>query len=201
MDVVESAVAAIRDGQPVVMPTDTVYGLVAMPYRDDPVWRIYRLKQRPETIPIALLAADIEMLFECVPELLGRSGLVARALLPGPYTLIFPNPARRFRWLTGLTPDQIGVRIPELTGDAHQIVARAGALAATSANRHRGPDPRRLEDVPEEIRSNVGAVVDAGELPGVPSTVLDFSEVEPKVVREGAVPGRDAIERALAATG
>ena len=170
----ENAVAALRRGEALVVPTDTVYGLVATPYRDDPVWRIYRLKQRPETIPIALLAADIEMLFECVPELLGRSGLVARALLPGPYTLIFPNPARRFRWLTGLTPDQIGVRIPELTGDAHQIVARAGALAATSANRHRGPDPRRLEDVPEEIRSNVGAVVDAGELPGVPSTVLDF---------------------------
>src|SRR5205085_7818345 len=170
-------------------------------YRDEPVWKIYRLKERPETIPIALLAADLEMLFECIPELRGRSGLVARALLPGPYTLIFSNPARRYRWLTGLTPEKIGVRVPELTGLAHQIVARVGALAATSANRHRGPEPRRLEDVPEAIRSSVGAVVDAGELPGVPSTVLDFTEVEPKVVREGAVPGRDAIERALAAAG
>src|SRR5436305_9873403 len=116
------------------MPTDTVYGLVSSPYRDDPVWKIYRLKQRPETMPMALMAVDLEMLFECVPELRGRSGLVARALLPGPYTLIFSNPARRFRWLTGLTPEKIGVRVPELTGLAHQIVARAGALAATSAN-------------------------------------------------------------------
>ena len=201
MELVESAVAAIQAGQPVVIPTDTVYGLVASPYRDDPVWRIYRLKQRPETMPMALLAADLEMLFECVPELRGRSGLVARALLPGPYTLIFPNPARRYRWLTGLTPDKIGVRVPELTGVAHRIVARVGAVAATSANRHRGPDPRRLEDVPEDIKASVGAVVDAGELPGVPSTVLDFTEGEPKVVREGAVPARDAIERALAAAG
>ena len=101
MDVVESAVAAIRAGEPVVMPTDTVYGLVATPYRDEPAWRIYRLKQRPETMPIALMAVDLEMLFECVPELRGGSGLVARALFPGPYTLIFPNPARRYRWLTG----------------------------------------------------------------------------------------------------
>jgi L-threonylcarbamoyladenylate synthase len=201
VDVVESAVGAIKAGEPVVLPTDTVYGLVATPYRDEPVGRIYRLKQRPEAMPIALLAADVELLFECVPELRGRSGLVARALLPGPYTLIFPNPARRYRWLTGFTPDKIGVRVPELTGAARDVVVRVGALAATSANRHRGPDPRRLEDVPQEIRSNVGAVVDAGELPGVPSTVLDFTEGEPKVLREGAVPGRDAIERALAAVG
>jgi L-threonylcarbamoyladenylate synthase len=201
VDVVESAVAAIRAGEPVVMPTDTVYGLVATPYRDEPAWRIYRLKQRPETMPIALMAVDLEMLFECVPELRGRSGLVARALFPGPYTLIFPNPARRYRWLTGLTPEKIGVRVPELTGEAQEILARAGALAATSANRHRGLDPRRVEEVPEEIRSGVGAVVDAGELPGVPSTVLDFTEGQPRVVREGAVPGRNAIERALAAAG
>jgi L-threonylcarbamoyladenylate synthase len=199
VDVVDQAVAAIQAGKPVVLPTDTVYGLVATAYRDEPAWRIYRLKQRPETIPMALLATDLEMLFECIPELRGRSGLVARALLPGPYTLIFPNPARRYRWLTGLTPDKIGVRVPELTGEADRIIARVGAVAATSANRHRGPEPRLLEDVPEEIRNAAGAVVDGGELPGVPSTVLDFSEDEPKVLREGAVPGRDAIERARAA--
>jgi L-threonylcarbamoyladenylate synthase len=201
VDVVDQAVAAIQAGKPVVLPTDTVYGLVATPYRDEPAWRIYRLKQRPETIPMALLATDLEMLFECIPELRGRSGLVARALLPGPYTLIFPNPARRYRWLTGLTPDKIGVRVPELTGEADRIIARVGAVAATSANRHRGPEPRALEEVPEEIRNAAGAVVDGGELQGIPSTVLDFTEGEPRVLREGAVPGRDAIERALAAVG
>ena len=201
MDVVDQAVAAVQAGKPVVLPTDTVYGLVATPYRDEPAWRIYRLKQRPETIPMALLATDLEMLFECIPELRGRSGLVARALLPGPYTLIFPNPARRYRWLTGLTPDKIGVRVPELTGEADRIIARVGAVAATSANRHRGPEPRALVEVPEEIRNAAGAVVDGGELPGIPSTVLDFTEREPKVLREGAVPGRDAIERALSAVG
>ena len=201
MDVVERAVAAIRAGEPVVLPTDTVYGLVSNAYRDEPTWVIQRLKRRAETTPIALLASNLEMLFECVPELRGRSGLVARALLPGPYTLIFPNPARRFRWLTGTSPDTIGVRVPELTGEARGIVGLAGAVVATSANFHGDPDPRRLEDVPEEIRAVAGAVVDGGKLPGIPSTVLDFSGREPKILREGAVPGAEAIERALAAVG
>jgi L-threonylcarbamoyladenylate synthase len=70
---------------------------------------------------------------------------------------------------------------------------------ATSANLHGGPDPRTLADVPEEIKAGCGVVVDAGELPGVPSTVLDFTGPEPVVVREGAVPAAEAIERARAA--
>jgi L-threonylcarbamoyladenylate synthase len=192
---VEEAVAAIRAGQPVILPTDTVYGLCASPYREEPVARVYRLKGRPETIPSALLCSDLEMLFECVPELRGRAGVYAGALLPGPYTLILPNPARRFRWLNGLKLDTIGVRVPVLEGSAHEVLERVNAVMATSANRHRGLDPRRLEDVPAAIREACGAEVDGGELPGVPSTVLDLTGPEPRVVREGAVPAAEALER------
>ena len=70
-----------------------------------------------------------------------------------------------------------------------------GAVMATSANLHRGPDPRRLDEVPEEIRTACGAVVDGGELPGVPSTVLDLTGPEPRVLREGAVSAREALAR------
>ena len=199
MGVIEQAVAGIQAGRPVVLPTDTVYGLVATPYRADPTLQVYRLKRRPETMPSALLAADLDMLFECVPELRGRSAVIARALLPGPYTLILPNPARRFRWLTGANPDAIGVRVPALTGAAREVLAQVGAVMATSANLHGEADPRRLDDVPEEIRAAAAAVVDGGELPGVPSTVLDFAGVEPRIVREGAAPGAEALDRALAA--
>jgi L-threonylcarbamoyladenylate synthase len=196
---VEQAVAAIYAGESVILPTDTVYGLCASPYREEPSARIYRLKGRPETIPSALLCSDLDMLFECVPELRGRSGLYARALLPGPYTLIFPNPARRFRWLNGLARDTIGIRVPVLEGAASEVLDRVGAVTATSANRHRGIDPKRLEDVPAEIREACGAEIDGGELPGVPSTVLDLTGPEPRVVREGAVPGAEALERLAAA--
>jgi L-threonylcarbamoyladenylate synthase len=194
VDLIDAAVAAIQAGKPVVLPTDTVYGLASTPYREEPTRRIYRLKRRPETMPSALLCSDLEMLFECVPELRGRSGLIARALLPAPYTLVFSNPARRYRWLTGSNPETIGVRVPALEGAAREVVERVGAVVATSANLHGEPEAVRVEDVPEEIRAACGAVVDAGTLPGIPSTVIDFSGPEPRVLREGAAPSAPALD-------
>jgi L-threonylcarbamoyladenylate synthase len=191
----DAAVSAIRSGKPVVLPTDTVYGLCASPYRPEPVERMYRLKGRRAEQPTALLASDVEMLFECVPELRGRAGMIVRALLPGPYTLVLPNPACRYRWLTGTTPDAIGVRVPELPEPAARVLALVGAVAATSANLAGGADPVRLEDVPEEVRRGAAAALDGGELPGTPSTVLDFTEREPRVLREGAAPAAEALER------
>ncbi len=189
------AVSAIRAGKPVVLPTDTVYGLCATPYREAPVRALYRLKGRPESEPIALVAADLELLFECIPELRGRAGTIARALLPGPYTLVLPNPGRRFRWLNSTRPEAIGVRVPDLPEAARNVLSAVGAIAATSANRTGGADPARLEDVPEEIRSACAAVVDGGELPGTPSTVIDFTGPEPRLVREGAAGWQAARER------
>ena len=197
---IEAAVEELRAGRPVVLPTDTVYGLCADPYREAPVRELYRIKGRPPEQPTALLVRDVEFLLECVPELRGRAATLARALLPGPFTLILPNQAQRYRWLTGSSPDTIGVRIPRLSGPGGEVLERVGALAATSANHHGGPDPRRLDDVPVEIRASAAAVVDGGELPGTPSTVLDLTGPEPQVVREGAVPAAEALERVLAAT-
>jgi L-threonylcarbamoyladenylate synthase len=193
--VTEKLVAAIRAGRPVILPTDTVYGLCADAYREAPVRRLYRLKGRGEMQPTALLAADVDVLLDALPELRGKAGKATRALLPGAYTLILPNPARRFRWLTGERPDTIGIRVPELTGDAQAVLARVGAVAATSANLPGGPDPRRLDDVPDELRSGCAALLDGGELPGTPSTVLDLSGPEPVVVREGVVPAAEALSR------
>ncbi len=198
-DDVMEAVAAIRAGKTVVLPTDTVYGLCSTPYRAEPVERLYRLKGRGPEQPTAILAADLDMLFECVPELRGRAGAIASALLPGPYTLVLSNPAKRYRWLNGTTPDAIGVRVPELDGPAARVLSLVGAVAATSANLAGGPDPYRLADVPEELRGKVAAVVDGGELPGTPSTVLDFSGPEPRVVREGSAAAAEALERVRAA--
>jgi L-threonylcarbamoyladenylate synthase len=199
--VIEEAVAAIEAGQPVVLPTDTVYGLCADPSDESVAREVYRLKGREKRQPTALLARDVDRLLERVPELRGSIEAVVRALLPGPFTLVLPNPARRYPWLAGDRPDALGVRVPELDGPTADVLDRVGAVLATSANLHGGPDPRRLEDVPGEIRAGCAALVDGGELPGTPSTVLDLTGPEPRVIREGAVPGAEAIERALAATG
>lgn len=189
----ELVVQAIRGGRLAVVPTDTVYGLAASPDHAQPVGLLYRAKHRDSEQPIALVAASLMMLFECVPELRGRAERIASALLPGPYTLVLPNPARRYRWLTGSTPEAIGVRVPELTGPAAELLDRVGTLAATSANLPGGPDPRTLDEVPDEIRGAAAAVLDGGELTGTPSTVLDFTGPEPRALREGAAPSAEAL--------
>jgi L-threonylcarbamoyladenylate synthase len=188
-----AAVDAIRAGRLAIVPTDTVYGLAASAYSEGPARRLYRAKGREEIQPTALVAADVDMLLECLPELRGRSALIARALLPGPLTLVLPNPARRFRWLCGAAPDTIGVRVPSLAGEAHDLLSRLGALVATSANLPGGPDPATIDEVPDEIRAAVDAIVDAGPLPGTPSTVIDFTGSEPVVLREGAVSADEAL--------
>jgi L-threonylcarbamoyladenylate synthase len=195
---VEAAVAALRAGDVAVVPTDTVYGLAAIP-GEGPVRRLYRLKGREEAVPTAIVAVSVERLLELVPELRGRSAAIARELLPGPYTLVLPNPARRFPWLCGPEQEAIGVRVPKLDGPARRLLEGVGAVAATSANAPGGPDSRRLEDVPEQLRHAAAALVDAGELPGIASTVIDFTQPEPRVLREGAAPGQDAIARVEAA--
>jgi len=192
---IQQAVSAIRAGEPVIIPTDTVYGLVCTPYYEVPMRRLAPLKGRSPDQPIALLAASVDWLLECVPELRGRVGVIARALLPGPYTLVVPNPACRYPWLTGRRPDAIGVRVPEVEGPAREFLAEVAVVAATSANRHGGTDPRRLADVPPEILDAVAATIDGGELPGTPSTVLDLTAPKPRVLREGAASSEEAIRR------
>jgi len=142
-----------------------------------------------------LLAADVDMLLECVPELRGRAGVIARALLPGPYTLVLANPARRFAWLTGARPETIGVRVAILPAAAQRVLDAVGAVAATSANEPGEPAAARLADVPERIRLGVGARLDAGPLPGTASTVIDCTGAAPVVLRAGAGPVEEALAR------
>jgi L-threonylcarbamoyladenylate synthase len=183
--------SALLAGEPVVLPTDTVYGLCSLPV-EDAVTRLRALKRTPPERPIALLCGSLDGLLQHAPWLEGRPELV---LLPGRYTLVLPNPDRALPWLSGSRPDTLGVRIPELRGQALAAVVEVGGVAATSANIHEGRDPRSLDDVPEEIRSRVGGSLDVGHLPGTPSTVIDFTGPEPRVLREGAAPSAEAIRR------
>jgi L-threonylcarbamoyladenylate synthase len=162
-----AAVAALRAGRAVILPTDTVYGLCALPEHEEV---LYELKGRDRSKPVALLAADVDALVAAVP---GLDSSLLQKYLPGPYTLVVGN---------------VGVRVPNLPPAAADVVRAVGVVAATSANLSGGPEPRRVEDVPEEIRAACGAVIDAGELPGVPSTVIDLTGTEPRVLRRGAGP-------------
>ncbi len=192
---IERALAAVRAGQPVLLPTDTVYGLVTSSAREEFASRLYRLKGREQTQPTALLAGSVDDLFACVPELAELAAVIIRELLPGPYTLVLPNPARRYPWLTGARPDAIGVRVADLPAAAARVVAEVSSVVATSANEPGGPSPVTLDEVPERLRWGCAAEIDAGPLSGYPSTVIDFTSAEPRVVRDGRAPAAEAIAR------
>jgi L-threonylcarbamoyladenylate synthase len=194
----QAAIDALRAGGLAVIPTDTVYGLAADGDSEEAARTLYAAKGRDSSRPTALLFASVESLLERVPELPAAAVDVVRALLPGPVTLILPNPGRRFAWLNPRRPDALGARVPAVTCPGHDVLEALGVLVATSANLPGGPDPRRLADVPAEIRAKAAAVVDGGALGDAPSTVIDLTGPEPVVLREGALPGPEALARVRA---
>jgi tRNA threonylcarbamoyl adenosine modification protein (Sua5/YciO/YrdC/YwlC family) len=173
------AVAALRAGQPVLLPTDGVYGLCCA-LDEAAVTRLYKLKGRERRRPTAIIAAGPDALRELIPE------LDLDLVLPGPFTSIVPNPARRFRWLGGEEADAIGVRLPVLPEATQAVLDAVGAVAATSANEPGEPAAASLDEVPERIRRGCGFELDAGRLSGTPSTVVDLTGEAPVVLRQGA---------------
>ena len=198
---IDRAVAAIEAGQPVVLPTDTVYGLCADPEERAAAQEVYRLKGRQARQPTALLARDVEALLERLPELRGPVEGRLRALLPGPCTLVVPNPASPLPVARrrAAARDRRPRARPRRAG---RRGARPGRSRARDERQPRGRTRSRAASTTSPRRSALGcgALVDGGELPGTPSTVLDLTGPEPRVLRDGAVPAAEAIERALAAT-
>jgi L-threonylcarbamoyladenylate synthase len=176
--------ARLRAGALAIVPTDTVYGIAAAAAVRPACERLYALKARPASQPVALIAGSVEnLLSNVLPEARGRAGVIVRALLPGPLTLIVPNPGRRFAYLCGERPEAIGVRVPALRADVAELADALGGLAATSANLRGEPAPATLDEVPADLRDACEVVLDGGRLRGAASAVIDVTGREPVVVR------------------
>jgi len=184
-----------------VFPADTVYGLACEPDTKEAVRRLYALKGRPPAKPAAVLFFQLDLALTALPELGERTTAALEALLPGGVTALLANPARRFPLACGPDPETLGLRVPALPPELDALAAVTWPVLQSSANVAGGPDARRLADVPHGIRREADLVLDGGELPGTPSTVLDLRTFETTgdwaVIREGAVP-RDAVRDRLA---
>lgn len=191
----------IAVGGVAVFPADTVYGLACDPQSLTAVRRLYLLKGRAPAKPAAVMFFERDLALAALPELGVRTRTALERLLPGAITLLLPNPARRFALACGADPGTLGVRAPALPEPLAALAAVCRPVLQSSANRAEGPDARRLADVPEAIRAGADLVIDGGELPGTPSTVVDLRGYEAdgtwEVVRKGAMPSQ-RIEAALA---
>lgn len=178
-----------------LFPADTVYGLATEPDSREGVERIYRLKGRPPNRPSAMMFFSLDLALEALPELGPRTRAALERLLPGQVTPLVPNPRRRFPLACAEEPERLGLRVPALRGELAPLADVRWPVLQTSANRSGSPDARSLDAVDDGIRAGVDLVLDGGELPGTPSTVLDLTAYEDegsfRVVREGALAAAD----------
>jgi L-threonylcarbamoyladenylate synthase len=163
----------ITGGGIAVFPTDTLYGIGCSPADASARERLYELKGRSPDKPSAVMFFSMEAAEPVLGALGPRTRAALERILPGPVLAVLPG--------------NKGIRIPCLESFRSSRVA----VLQTSANLAGGPEPRRLSDVPEELRSAADLVLDGGELPGIASTVVDLSRYEEagswEVLREGAV--------------
>lgn len=182
MNDLRAAVEALRAGLVVAIPTDTVYGVAALP---EFAHRLFEVKRRPERVDLPVLVPDLAAA-DAIAVLEGEARALARRWWPGGLTLVV---GRRpgFRADLGEHDETVGVRAPAQE-TALTLLREVGPLATTSANLHGEPPlttAQAVRDVfaPEEV----SVVLDGGRCDGVPSTVLDCTVSPPKVLRQGAV--------------
>jgi L-threonylcarbamoyladenylate synthase len=182
-----------------VFPADTVYGLACEPDSKEAVQRLYMLKRRRPDKPAAVMFFALDLAVAALPELGPRTGAALRALLPGAVTLLLPNPARRFALACANDPGTLGLRVPAWPPALAALADVRWPVLQTSANAAGAPDARTLVQVPDYMRTHTDLVLDGGELPGTPSTVVDLRAYELdarwSIVREGAISTADVAAR------
>jgi len=192
--VFEHAVDVLKHGGTVVFPTDTVYGLAALPFNEDYVERLYIVKGRSNTRAIAVLISDVSEL-GLVSVSPGRKALqLADKLWPGPLTLVVPRHPNLPEVLAPLPT--IGVRVPDHPV-ALKLLRSTGPLAVTSANLSGSENTNTAQEVLQQLGGRVDLIIDGGRTPGgIPSTVVDCTGTELKILRPGPI-SYEEIKRSL----
>jgi len=193
----------VTGGGVAVIPTDTVYGLCCDPDDERAVARLYGLKGRDAQRPAAVMFFALEPALRALPQLAPAERRAVEALLPGAVTLLLANPCLRFAAACGPEPATLGLRVPRLPDRLAALSVLAAPVMQSSANISGEADPRSLGEVPARLLEGADLVLDGGELPGTPSTVVDLRDYERsgrwRVVRAGALPAsalRDALQPA-----
>jgi L-threonylcarbamoyladenylate synthase len=188
----DAAAEAVALGGAVVVPTDTVYGVAARP--DDPAAtdRLFRLKGRPRDLGLPVLAAGLDQA-RTVGSLSEPAERLAVRFWPGGLTLVVPRAPAAASWDLGAGRSTVALRVPD-HAVAVSLLRRTGPLAATSANRSGRPTPEDCDGVRGELGEAVAVYLCAGRLSPVPSTIVDLTASEPRVVRSGALDPEEVLQ-------
>jgi len=184
--------SSISKGEVVLFPSDGVYGLACDPLNEKAIERIHQIKGRDDGKPSAVMYFSPLAMRELIRDLGQKVGEAAGRLLPGPVTLIVPNPRHRYPLACREDPSRLGFRVIDgpLSG------ARC-PIFQTSANLSGEPSPSSFKGVVPEVREEVDLAIDGGLLPGLPSTVVDLTELDENgvwtVLREGGMSRGDLI--------
>lgn len=184
LDVLEVAAAALRSGSVVALPTDTVYGVAVALDVAGATSSLFDLKRRPHDVDLPVLVDSIDQA-ERLAQLDRRALDLADRFWPGPLTLVVPRLEELVVDL-GRSEGTVGLRCPD-----HDLVRAlcqmVGPLATTSANLHGQPPAHTAAEVAAQLGDDL-VVIDGGECRGAPSTVVDATAPELRLLRQGAVP-------------
>lgn len=186
----DDAQAALRAGLPVVVPTDTVYGIAVDPTRPGATARLFAVKARPTDVPVPVLAADAEQAFSLAADVPDVARRLAERFWPGGLTLVLSRRPGLDVDLGGLDDATIGLRVPD-HAVPRALTAAVGPLATTSANLHGQPTPETLDGIVAELAGAVTVLLDGGRCAGAPSTVVVCIGGAPRILREGRIPRED----------
>jgi len=184
---IETAVQALRDGELVAFPTETVYGLGANAQNPAAVRKIFEAKGRPETHPVIVHLDSPRFLHRWVREVPEVATKLAERFWPGPMTMVFPKAPNVHDIVTG-GQDTIAIRVPQHPMAQQLLTAFGGGIAAPSANRYGRLSPTRAEHVRDELGETVKVILDGGECQiGLESTIVAFEGGNVRLLRPGAV--------------
>ncbi len=185
-EIVAGALKVIKRGGLVALPTETVYGLAVDVENEAAIKKVFSVKRRPLTEGLIIgieKVSDLATFARTIPDLAIN---LLKVFSPGPLTVVLPKKETVSPLLTGGT-DKVALRIPR-SGPTLAII-KEKFITLTSANRHGRPSPRTALDVYEELGEEIDLILDGGPTEiGKESTIVDFTQTPPKVLREGAIP-------------
>ncbi len=178
---IRKAIKLLKQGELIVYPTDTLYGLGADIFNEEAIKKVYEVKKRPFDLPLSIAIASVDEINEYayMNEIAYK---IAREFLPGAITIILK---KRKVIPDIIAKEKIGIRIP-----ANEIalkIAKELPITATSANIHGKNPPKEIKEAKEQLGNKIALYIDGGKLPGKPSTIVDVSEGKIKIIREGAI--------------